>query len=120
MKIKFKPLGMGSKAYTIQNEKINNIDLSIIEYGGKFIQTEEMARVGIFEAERDENSELWVTLRQKVGPGHWRESADWIDAENYDPDAIYVRQIDRPFAGTPWVMTRQGKQFSGWEVIPNE
>ena len=116
MKIKFLATGNAPTHYEIDGEIINGIDLSIIEYGGRFMCNEVARQAGIRHAERDEHGELWVTLKQESGSGHWRES-DWIDAVDYDPDAIYIRQIDNPFVGKAYALTRQGKQYEGWEVL---
>lgn len=107
MKIKFLATGR-APIYSIQNEVINGIDLSPLEYGGEFVGNDETRAQGTRAAERDENGELWVTLCQAVGPGHWTES-DWIDASTYDPDAVYVVYLDKLHSGKPWAVTARGK-----------
>lgn len=107
MKIKFLATAK-APIYSISGEEINGIDLSPLEYGGQFIGDIESKGQGIRAVERDEHDELWVTLCQSVGPGHWVES-DWMDAADYDPNAIYVTYLDKPHAGTPWAMTALGK-----------
>ena len=94
--------------YSIVDEAINGIDLSPLEYGGEFVGDDETRAAGIRDAERDVSGELHVTLCQAVGPGHWAES-DWIDASNYDPNAIYAAYLDKRHAGTPWAITARGK-----------
>lgn len=65
MKIKFLATNK-NVAYTIDaaNEVINGLDLSVIEYVGKFTGDETTKNAGIRDAYRDENGELWVTLEQ--------------------------------------------------------
>lgn len=82
--------------YNIENETINNIDLSEMPIGAKFIGNEETKEAEIFTAFRDENNELHVTLIQGViasnikgKPAHWREGG-WINSEDYDPSKCYV------------------------------
>ena len=108
MKIRFLATGSSPNVYSIQDGTINNIDLSPLEHGGKFIGDDETQAAGIRDAERDESGELWVTLCQAVGPGHWVES-DWIDASAYDPNAIYVVYLDKLHSGKPWAVTARGK-----------
>lgn len=107
MKIKFLATAM-APIHLINGEIVNGIDLSPLEYGGEFIGDDESMAAGIRGAERDVNGELYVTLCQAVGPGHWSES-DWIDAGDYDPDAIHATYLDKPHAGRPWAKTARGK-----------
>lgn len=107
MKLKFLATG-NAPNYIISGETINGIDLSIVEHGGEFIGSEETRQAGIRNAERDETGELWVTLCQQVGPGHWTEG-EWLDAEDYDPNAIYVAKLDKPHAGKAWAKTGNGE-----------
>lgn len=109
MKIKFLATGKAPDTYTIESETINGIDLSIIEHGEKFIGNDETKEAGICNAERDENNELWITLQQEVGPGHWIES-DWIETEDYDPTKIYVVKLDKQHAGKPWAKNGKGEK----------
>ena len=107
MMIKFLATG-SAPIYSITGESINGIDLSPLEHGGAFVGDDETKAAGIRGAERDASGELWVTLCQAVGPGHWMDG-DWIDASAYDPDAIHVTYRDRPHSGLPWAMTARGK-----------
>lgn len=109
MKIRFKATGKAAETYSIENETVNGIDLSIIEHGGKFLGDEETKEAGIRYAERDADGILWVTLQQEVGPGHWTES-DWIEAAEYDPAKIYVKKLDKPHAGKPWAKNGKGEK----------
>lgn len=107
MKIKFLATGIGPDSYDIHDETINDIDLSIVEYGGKFIGNEQTSKAGIRKAERDEHGELWVTLCQKVGAGHWTGSDTWIDTIDYDPNRIYVLKKNKSHKGRvagPWMV----------------
>ena len=63
MHIKFKATS-NPTAYTIEGEKINGIDLSLLEHGDQFIGNDETKAAGIRHAERDSQGELWVTLQQ--------------------------------------------------------
>ena len=107
MKIKFLATGH-APIYSISGEAINGIDFLPLEHGGQFIGNEETRVQGIRAAERDESGELWMMLCQAVGPGHWAES-DWIDASDYDPDAVYAVYLDKPHSGKPWAVTARGK-----------
>ena len=94
MKIKFLAKDKAPD-YTVSGETINGLDLSIIEYGGQFIQNDTTRAAGIFAAERDHSGELFVTLAQDCcasrwgKPAHWREG-DYIDAEAYNPNQCYI------------------------------
>ena len=120
MKIKFLATG-NAPDYIIDDDIINGIDLSMLAAEDQFVSTDDTRAAGVRHAERDANQELWVTLTQAVGPGHWSESS-WIDAANYDPDAVYaVYDEDRPYAGSPWAQTARGRvhPITG-EVLDNE
>ena len=108
MRLKFLATGTAPDTYMISDETINSIDLSIIEHGGKFLGSDETRAAGIREAVRDENGELWATLCQQVGPGHWTESV-WIDADDYDPEAVYVVKQDKPHSGKAWAKNGRGE-----------
>lgn len=112
MKVKFLATGTAPDMYTISGEIVNGIDLSIIEHGGKFIGSDDTRAAGIRNAERDENNELWVTLKQEVGAGHWREG-EWIEAGDYDPEVVYVVKLDKPHAGKAWVKNGKGEKIYG-------
>jgi len=107
MKIKFLATGTAPDTYTITGETVNGIDLSIVEHGGKFLGSDVTRAAGIRDAVRDEHGELWVTLCQQVGPGHWTES-DWFDAKDYAPEAIYVIKLDKPYAGRAYAKNGKG------------
>ena len=102
MKIKFLATGRPFD-YAINDETVNGFDFSIVEHGGKVTATSELREAGIRKAERDENGELYVMLCQappvtkvirgvEFREGDWRES-DWIDAADYDPEALYIKEI---------------------------
>lgn len=102
MQLKFKATGRPFR-YEIDGEKINGFDFSIVEHGGEVTATKELREAGIRKVERDENGELWVTLCQappvtrvfkgvEFREGDWTES-DWIDAGEYDPDTLYIKEI---------------------------
>lgn len=110
MKVKFLATGTAPTYYEISGETINGIDLSIIEHGGQFVGNDETKTAGIRNAQRDEHGELWVTLTQEVGPGHWTESA-WFDADSYAPDTVYVVKLNKPHAGQAYAVTRKGKVY---------
>lgn len=107
MKIKFLATG-NAPSYEISGETINGLDLSIVEHGGKFVGSDETRAAGIRNAERDSDGELWVTLCQQVGPGHWTES-EWLDAEDYDAEEVYVRKLNKPHAGRAWAKNGRGE-----------
>ena len=102
MQLKFKATGRPFD-YEISGETINGFDFSIVEHGGKVTATSELREAGIRKVERDESGELWVTLCQappvtkvvrgiKMREGDWRES-DWIDAAQYDPEILYIKEV---------------------------
>lgn len=94
MKLKFLAKNEAPE-YAIQGETLNGLDLSIIEHGGRFIPNEATNAAGIFNAYRDEQGELFVTLAQDCcasrwgKPAHWRES-EYIDAESFEPETCYI------------------------------
>ncbi|MEX0662117.1 MAG: hypothetical protein WEA58_03980 [Balneolaceae bacterium] len=95
MKLKFEAWGENPE-YNIENETINDIDLSEMPIGATFIGNEETRQAGIVNAFRDESNELHVTLKQSIiaskikgRPAHWREG-DWIDSGDYDSSKCYV------------------------------
>ena len=110
MKVKFKATGIAPIHYEIEGETINGFDLSALEHGDKWQGNDETKAAGIRHAERDEAGELWVTLKQEVGAGHWTESA-WMDAIDYNPDAVYVRQKEGDYSGRAYAVTRKGKVY---------
>lgn len=107
MKLKFKPSETAPDKYIIDNEIVNDIDLSIIEYGGEFIGSDETDSVGIVDAYRDENNDLFVTLSQQVSGSKWEES-DWINAEDYDTNKVYVKFIKVPMFVIRTAKTERG------------
>jgi len=109
MRLKFLPTGIATEQYTITDETVNEIDLSVIEHGGEFLGNDVTRTAGIRDAVRDESGTLWVTLCQEVGPGHWIES-DWIDSTEYDVNAIYVKQTEGSYAGDPYAVTGGGER----------
>ena len=110
MKLRFLSTGPAPTHYEIDDETINDFDLSALEHGDKWQGNDETEAAGIRHAERDEAGELWVTLKQEVGPGHWSES-EWIDAADYDPDAVYVKQKEGDYSGRAYAVTRKGKVY---------
>ena len=95
MKLIFKATSKAPE-YEIQGETINGLDLSPLEYGGKFIGNEQTQEAGIRNAYRDEQGELHVTLKQSVIASQYpKRRADWrdsdeIDAEDYEQGKCYV------------------------------
>ena len=110
MKIRFLATGNMPDSYIISKETINGIDLSIIEHGGKFVGNDETRAAGIRNAKRDESGVLWVTLCQEVGPGHWTES-EWIDADDYVSEAVYVAKLDKPHSGAAYAKNGRGEKI---------
>jgi hypothetical protein len=107
MQIKFLAVGHDVPTYSFDGESVNGFDLSSIEHGDKFIGNDETHQLGIRDVFRDENGVLHAVLCQQVGPGHWVES-DWLEADEYDPDHIYVQYLDKEHYGIPWARTAQG------------
>jgi len=107
MKIKFKATA-DAPLYAIDGEVINGFDLSPLEHGGQFVGSGATGAAGIRDAKRDADGELFVTLKQAVGPGHWTES-EWMDASQYDPDVIHVVYSDHAHSGVPYAVTARGR-----------
>lgn len=94
MKLRFRAVNT-APSYTIINEIINGIDLSVIEEGGTFLGNSNTKQAGIYDAYR-EGGELYVTLKQATvasqhppHKAHWR-AGGWIDAADYDASTCYV------------------------------
>jgi len=96
MKIKFLATGIAPNGYKIDGEKItfNNqtYDLSIFREGDKFLGVEEEMQT-IRDIERVDG-ELYVTLCQKAPTGHWRGIDEYIDSEDYDPNTLYIKEVE--------------------------
>lgn len=115
MKLKFLATNGPLVKYEIDGEKItitkdggsDQLDLSEFETGDKYegcsLSCLSRGKRVVRNVERDSNGELWVTLTQECGKGHWRES-DWIDSEDFDPYKTYIREISAEEAGVgKWV-----------------
>lgn len=96
MKIKFLATGIAPEKYEFDGEKVIAdgvvYDLSSIKEGDSFIGFENDELFAVRDAERI-NGELYVTLCQKAPSGHWRGIDEWIDAEDYSPDKLYIKEI---------------------------
>lgn len=104
MKLRFLATGKGGP-YSIDGETIDGIDFSIVEHGGQVLDTTELREAGVRGAWRDESGELYVVLCQEVPrtvelhgrkypQGDWRGSGQWIDADSYDPETLYIQQVN--------------------------
>lgn len=105
MKLQFLATAQAPDSYEIAVEEITahkgeqseEIDLSPIEEGGQFqgieLDTLELPASQVIRNAERKNGELYVTLCQQAGSGHWRKS-EWIDADDYDPEQIYIKRID--------------------------
>lgn len=130
MKIKFRASGFGIRDHQISGETVNGVDLSPLEYGGKFLGSEATEGAQIYDAFRDQTGVLHVTLKMPTlasrlpcYAAHWRDS-DWIEAADYDPEVCYVDPtgaadlmggVDYTFA---W---REGiNGLWGWTIEPAE
>ncbi|WP_125563363.1 hypothetical protein [Salibacterium salarium] len=48
----------------------------------------------IRKAECDEDGELYVTLCQKAGTGHWTgRNMGWMNADDYESDKTYIEKV---------------------------
>lgn len=105
MQIKFLPVGGAPDGYTFNGDILTaavdplteTFDFSTLEYGGSFegvvVDTLPLDAAHIIRsAERDANGELWLTLCQKAGSGHWVESG-WMDASAYVASETYITRI---------------------------
>ena len=122
MKIKFLATGNAPTHYSFAGETVTahvnviseDFDLSAISVGDKVtsvsVDTLDLNSGHILrDAYRDESGELYITLCQRVGPGHWSES-DWMDVSDYNSDAIQVNfDSTKDFSGQPWAQTQLGK-----------
>ena len=120
MKLKFKAINQAPH-YTINNETINGIDLSVFPENGKFVGDETTTEAGIHSVERTEGI-LYVTLAQSCTayqtpvPSHdWRGSGDYIDSADFSNDICYLKPIAAP-EGFSFINTPEG-----WSVrMPQE
>lgn len=119
MKIKFLAVDTEHN-YSIANDTINELDLSVFPEGGQFVGDETTRSAGIYSVSR-ENGELCVTLGQKgvayeapTASHEWAES-EWIDAASHDPKTCYIVATAKP-DGAEYV-----KRAEGWTVaMPQE
>jgi len=86
-------------------------DLSALAIGDKFEGVEadvlEMNNDQIIrDVYRDDTGELYVTICQRVGPGHWTES-EWMPVSAYGPKKINVTFLDTA-VGVPFAVTKDG------------
>lgn len=95
MKIKFLATGMAPEKYEFDREKviINDevFDLSIINEGDEFIGIE--CEIQAIRDVKRMDGELYVTLCQKAPKGHWRGKDKHIDANEYDPNTLYIEEV---------------------------
>ena len=104
MRLKFQAKGACPTEYTIDNETINGIDLSVFPEGGKFIGDDATRVAGIYDVTRDESGALIVTLGQRgiayeinVPSHNWQGDMDTlIDAADYSPDVCYIIATSKP------------------------
>ncbi len=102
MRIKFLATGSAPE-YTIDGDTVNGIDLS-----GDY-DAEQAREQGIREAYMQDGE--WHVVLCQMAPvthavtlsdgqvietrgGDWQES-DWIDAEDYDPAVMYIKELER-------------------------
>ena len=96
MKIKFLATGVAPDSYRFDGEKIIidgiEYDLSVFKEGDKFIGLEDgnTAIRNIYRVD----GELYVTLCQKAPKGHWRGIDKWIDSSDYDPNTLYIKEVE--------------------------
>lgn len=123
MKIKVLPTGDSPEYYNFNGEVVTaykdglseEFDLSLIQVGDKFegVEPDTLELSGsqiLRNVYRDENGELHADICQKVGPGHWEAGLEY-DSADYVPDIVnVVYRNDKPHAGTPWAITKTGKQ----------
>jgi len=120
MQLKFKAVNKAPQ-YTIDNETINGIDLSVFPENGKFTGDETTTEAGIFSVERTDGI-LYVTLAQSCTayqtpvPSHdWRGSEDYIDSTEFSNDTCYLNPTAAPdgfsFINTPdgWSVTLEAE-----------
>lgn len=116
MKIRFLAVGRAPDYYDINPSGIvtayrdgqsHTFDFTSLQEGMHLDGAAQVAGVEAIHEAHLLQGELWITLAQEVGPGHWRES-DWMDPTDYDPDMIQVVEHKDPFSGTPYVRTRRG------------
>lgn len=107
MKIKFLATGDSPEWYDFDGEKVTahykdkseTFDFSNFEEGDEIdhVESETILDIPFFQvvrsAERIEGV-LSITLTQKAGKGHWRESG-WIDADEYSPGKTYIAEVTK-------------------------
>lgn len=96
MKIKFLATSQAPKKYVFEDEKVIiggvEYDFSVLEEGDIFDGLEGEAST-IREAERIDGV-LHLTLCQEAPVGHWRGIDKYIDAKDYDPEKLYIYELD--------------------------
>lgn len=116
MQIKILATGIAPDYYEISGDVItarvgnesDSYDLSALQEGDTVTEVSEVGGIQPIRSATRVDGVLKVVLCQRVGPGHWSESG-WIDAGQYDPDAVHVVfDATKAFSGTPVVHTRQG------------
>lgn len=117
MQIKMLAAGIAPDYYEIDGETItahvgdqsDSFDLSGMPDDATLNEVDPVGGVPPIRAATRTDGELYVTLAQRVGAGHWSES-DWFPADQYDPDAVHVLFDDsKAFAGEPTAWTREGQ-----------
>lgn len=92
MKITFLATGTAPDKYEFNEEKVS-FDGAIYDFSEfKEGDVYEFLTPFIRGVNRIEG-ELYVTLCQRAPEGHWRGTGEWIDSGEYNPNALYIRQV---------------------------
>lgn len=105
MKIKFLAAGNAPDSYSFSGDVITatyrgaaeTFDFSSFDTGAVFdsIELEVLPLIytHVIPSVKRIDGELYVTLCQKAGAGHWVES-DWLNAEEYNPQTKYILEVN--------------------------
>lgn len=105
MKIKFLATGNAPDLYRFEGEVIksfyggknNAFDLSVLRDGDEFLGIKsdlDLLPPLIIRNARRVDGTLYVTLCQKSPKGDWRDAGEWINADEYDPNKMYIKEVD--------------------------
>lgn len=125
MKIKVIPTSKAPTHYSFDGEKVQahyygyseEFDFSEIEIENQLsdFSVDELGLDPMFifrDAYRDSDGELYITICQQVGAGHWGFSESLIDSSDYDPSGVYVvYKSEIEHHGRASVVTSEGVQW---------
>ena len=104
MKVKFLAVKESPERYSFDGETVtahyrggkDTFDLSAFKSGDALVGLETTLDLDggfIIRNIKRNNGILYVTLCQKPSKGHWRGIGEWIDADDYDPNKMYIKEV---------------------------